>query len=201
MIWKGRKSIPTPGPMPEVASAPARPAEPPRTTLSIIGPNLTVSGSLRSESDIVVHGRVAEGIACRVATVGETGLVGGEIVARNVRLMGRCDGQVRAQTAVIGPAAKLGGDLTCGGDAEVMGEVRGNVTGQTITVRPSAAIHGAVRGQVVHVQGTVQGNIEALDVTIAATAVIVGNITHNTIAIERGATHKGLRPWRARARV
>jgi cytoskeletal protein CcmA (bactofilin family) len=205
MIWNARRSKSTTmaevAPSEPAAAWPIKSAEPARATLSIIGPNLTISGSLRGASDVVIHGRVVDNLACRVVTVAETGVVGGAITAHSVRLLGRCSGEVRSESAMVGESARLGGDLTCAGDVEVVGEVTGNVRGQVVTVAENGTVYGSVRGQAVHLRGTVYGHVEALDVVVSATATIVGNITHNTMTMEKGANHKGLRPWRARGQV
>jgi cytoskeletal protein CcmA (bactofilin family) len=83
-------------------------------TFSFIGPEVTVDGDIAATGRLHVDGNVNGDIACAVFSQGETGAVQGNVAANEVRIAGRVDGAVEAETLVLEATARVNGDISYG---------------------------------------------------------------------------------------
>lgn len=81
---------------------------------SIISPDLTIIGDLKSGGDIQVDGSIEGDINSRLLTVGERAKVQGSIVADTIRISGTVIGQIKAKSVFLEKSARVTGDITHG---------------------------------------------------------------------------------------
>lgn len=96
---------------------------------SLISPDLTIEGNLKSDGDIQLDGLVEGDVETRTLTVGEDGTVHGSVTAESVRICGKVDGEVRAGSVSLARTA----------------EVRGDVVHDSLAVEAGAFIDGRCR--------------------------------------------------------
>jgi cytoskeletal protein CcmA (bactofilin family) len=97
-------------------------------------------------------------------------------------------------TATIGKAVKIVGQIFTKEDLYVDGDVEGTIEGHEnkVTVGPNGRVQASIRARDVIILGQVQGNVETSDkVDIRKDAKLVGDITTSRISIEDGALFKG----------
>jgi cytoskeletal protein CcmA (bactofilin family) len=107
---------------------------------------------------------------------------------------GRLDPESRGNSATIGKAVKIIGQIHSKEDLYVDGDVEGTVEApeHRLTIGPNGTVHATVKGREVVVLGTIQGNVEAADrIEIEKEAKLVGDIRTARIVIEDGAYFKG----------
>ncbi|NRA99706.1 MAG: polymer-forming cytoskeletal protein [Rhodobacteraceae bacterium] len=89
--------------------APTTPkAKPPASVLS---PDLTVTGNLKTSGDIQIEGTVEGDIRAHLLTVGEGATVKGECVADDVVVNGRIVGRLRGLKVRLTSTARVEGDI------------------------------------------------------------------------------------------
>jgi cytoskeletal protein CcmA (bactofilin family) len=97
-------------------------------------------------------------------------------------------------TATIGKAVKINGQIFAKEDLYVDGDVEGTIESQDnkVTIGPNGRVQAGIRAREVVILGQVQGNVEAADkVDIRKDAKLVGDIISARISIEDGALFKG----------
>jgi len=97
-------------------------------------------------------------------------------------------------TATIGKAVKIVGQIFTKEDLYVDGDVEGTIESHDnkVTVGPNGRVQASIRARDVIILGQVQGNVETSDkVDIRKDAKLVGDITTSRISIEDGAMFKG----------
>jgi cytoskeletal protein CcmA (bactofilin family) len=97
-------------------------------------------------------------------------------------------------TATIGKAVKVNGQIFTKEDLYVDGDVEGTIESQDnkVTIGPNGRVQAGIRAREVVNLGQVQGNVEAADkVDIRKDAKLVGDIISARISIEDGALFKG----------
>ena len=97
-------------------------------------------------------------------------------------------------TATIGKAVKIIGQIFTKEDLYVDGDVEGTIESQEnkVTVGPNGRVQAGIRAREVIILGQVQDNVETSDkVDIRKDAKLVGDITTSRISIEDGALFKG----------
>jgi cytoskeletal protein CcmA (bactofilin family) len=97
-------------------------------------------------------------------------------------------------TATIGKAVKINGQIFTKEDLYVDGDVEGTIESHDnkVTIGPNGRVQAGIRAREVVILGQVQGNVEASDkVDIRKDAKLVGDITTSRISIEDGALFKG----------
>lgn len=82
-----------------------------RTSPSILAPDLTVTGNIKTEGDIQVEGTIEGDIRAHLLTVGESATIRGEIVAEEVVVNGRVIGRVRGLKVRLTATARVEGDI------------------------------------------------------------------------------------------
>ncbi|HWD99380.1 MAG TPA: polymer-forming cytoskeletal protein [Bryobacteraceae bacterium] len=97
-------------------------------------------------------------------------------------------------TATIGKAVKINGQIFTKEDLYVDGDVEGTIESHDnkVTIGPNGRVQAGIRAREVVILGQVQGNVDASDkVDIRKDAKLVGDITTSRISIEDGALFKG----------
>lgn len=88
------------------ATTPAR-----RNAPSILSPDLTVVGNIRTEGDIQIEGTVEGDIRAHQLVIGESATIRGEIVGDEVVVNGRVVGRVRGLKVRLSASARVEGDI------------------------------------------------------------------------------------------
>ena len=83
------------------------------------------------------------------------------------------------------------GHVTCNGEAQLDGEVNGNVECHDLVVAKNGRIKGDIKAENVVIYGRVNGSIHGTQVALKAGASVEGDIYHRGLAIEMGATFLG----------
>jgi cytoskeletal protein CcmA (bactofilin family) len=104
----------------------SRPAKAGAAGLSLIGPEMTISGDVRSEGALHVEGRIEGRVQCRQLCQSESGVITGDIHAEEARIGGLAEGGVNAGIVAI----------------EASGRVAGDVAYDTISIAAGAEVEG-----------------------------------------------------------
>jgi len=97
-------------------------------------------------------------------------------------------------SATIGKAVKVVGQIFTKEDLYVDGDVEGTIESQDnkVTIGPNGRVQASIKARDVIILGQVQGNVETSDkVDIRKDAKLVGDIVTSRISIEDGALFKG----------
>jgi cytoskeletal protein CcmA (bactofilin family) len=100
----------------------------------------------------------------------------------------------RSETTLIGPSMVIKGELSCGEDLYIDGQVEGTIDpkGNRLTIGPHGRVKANVIASAVVVQGKLDGNVQASDrVDLKHSAVVTGDIAAQRISIDEGAYFKG----------
>jgi len=103
--------------------------------------------------------------------------------------------QTSNETAIIGKAVTIKGEVFSNEDLYVDGTLEGKIElpAHKLTVGPHGTVKtGAIKAAAVEIHGAVEGDVNALDrVEIRKDATLTGNIKTARIIIEDGAYFKG----------
>ena len=100
----------------------------------------------------------------------------------------------RGETTLIGTSMVIKGELSCGEDLYIDGQVEGTIDpkGNRLTIGPNGRVKANVTACVVVVQGKLEGNIQASDrVDLRQSAIVMDDIATHRISIDEGAHLKG----------
>ena len=78
---------------------------------SIIAADLTITGDLVSEGDVHVEGTVNGDVRCRTLSVGEHGIIAGQVSGDLIRVRGEIVGQIDAMKVELASTARIKGDI------------------------------------------------------------------------------------------
>lgn len=78
---------------------------------SIVSADFRVVGNVTSEGDIQLDGSVDGNVKARALTIGQAGVVRGEVKADKVQIQGSVTGPIRARVVEIAKSAKVSGDV------------------------------------------------------------------------------------------
>jgi cytoskeletal protein CcmA (bactofilin family) len=78
---------------------------------TIIGADFRVKGDISCEGDIQLEGTVDGNVKSVRLTVGETGIVNGDVNAEGVRVQGKIMGTIRAKTVELAGTGHVTGDI------------------------------------------------------------------------------------------
>src|SRR5260370_41777026 len=95
---------------------------------------------------------------------------------------------------MIGPLVRITGDIECGEDLYVNGEVEGyiHMPGCPVTVGPQARVHANVIARDVVIEGNLEGDLEVADkLEIRGAATLLGDLRTARIRIDDGGCFKG----------
>lgn len=79
--------------------------------LSILSSDLTVTGSIVSEGEVQLDGKVNGDVRASSLTIGEEATVDGEVISENVVIRGKVKGSVRARQVQLASTARVEGDV------------------------------------------------------------------------------------------
>jgi cytoskeletal protein CcmA (bactofilin family) len=99
-----------------------------------------------------------------------------------------------SETTLIGTSMVIKGELSCGEDLYIDGQVEGTIDpkGNRLTIGPHGRVKANVNASAVVVQGKLEGSIQASDrVDLKQSAVVTGDIATQRISIDDGAYFKG----------
>ncbi len=91
------------------AAASSRPLE--RTSVSIIGPDLIVSGNLISKSEVQIDGEVQGDTYATHVVIGEKARITGAIIADEIIVRGQVMGSVRGKRVMLQTSSHVEGDV------------------------------------------------------------------------------------------
>src|SRR5713101_7646171 len=100
----------------------------------------------------------------------------------------------RGEMIFIGKSVVIKGELSCGEDLYIEGQVEGTIDpkGNRLTIGPNGRVKANVTACVVVVQGKLEGNIQASDrVDLRQSAVVMADIATQHISIDEGVYFKG----------
>jgi len=97
----------------------------------------------------------------------------------------------RTGASVLSSDLTVKGNITTEGDAQIEGQVEGDIRAHHLTIGETATIRGEIMADEIVVNGRVVGRVRGLKVRLSATARVEGDIIHKTIAIESGAHFEG----------
>ncbi|MAI89547.1 polymer-forming cytoskeletal protein [Ponticaulis sp.] len=101
-------SKPTQGePLRQAATKPAT-----RSAPSLISVDIQLKGSIVSEGEIQIDGKVEGDVKASALTVGDSGEIIGEVVAETIVVRGTVKGHIRARKVQLASSAKVQGDIT-----------------------------------------------------------------------------------------
>jgi len=93
--------------------------EPPRGTgqgdglsISTIGPDVLVTGTIETEASLRIDGRVVGDAICSAVFVGEEGTFAGRIYADRVEVSGQVEGSIQANELVVESEARIIADIS-----------------------------------------------------------------------------------------
>lgn len=114
----------TPEAVPALPETPARRSPPQQSVPSIIANGVKIVGSIIAEgSEVQVNGEVEGNVLGGSLTIGDTGMVRGDIVSESVTVYGRVEGSVRARKVQLSRNAHVLGDIIHQSLAVEMGAV------------------------------------------------------------------------------
>jgi cytoskeletal protein CcmA (bactofilin family) len=93
------------------ANGKARDSEAEAVPISVIGPNITITGDIHSTEDLVIEGTVDGSVTCGTLVVGESGCVRGDIRTERLRLAGIVEGSIETSDLAIEASAHVKGDV------------------------------------------------------------------------------------------
>ncbi len=95
---------------------------------TLIGEDTAVEGTLDTEGEVHIEGRVRGVVKAEICVIGASGVVEGEVLAGEIIVRGRVTGPMRARHVHLEPEATVEGDITC----------------ETIAIDNGARLSGAV---------------------------------------------------------
>lgn len=115
-----------------------------RSTFSVIGSDITVTGDIDASVDLHIDGRVEGDIRCATLVQASNSAIKGSIIAEQARVAGRVEGAITAKELIVESSAKVIGDVTYEKlNIETGGHVEGNFrhksTGMLKKEEPNAA--------------------------------------------------------------
>lgn len=80
-------------------------------TLSFIGEDMTVTGTLTSKGEIQIEGQIEGDITCSAVTIGDNAKVQGGVLADHVIVHGRLDGAIYGTKVILHSNSLIEGDI------------------------------------------------------------------------------------------
>lgn len=82
-----------------------------KSGVSVLAPDLTVTGTLHTKSDLIIEGKFDGEIQANKLKVGEAAAVRGEIVADDVIVSGSVTGRIRCSKVFLGSSSRVEGEI------------------------------------------------------------------------------------------
>lgn len=96
---------------PASSTASTAPRPPSGTGPSVISPDLTINGNLKTDGDVQIEGTIEGDIRANTVTIGEKSLIRGEIVADDIVVNGKVIGKIRGTKVRLATTARVEGDI------------------------------------------------------------------------------------------
>ncbi len=80
--------------------------------LSFVGADVVIAGNVGGKGNLHIDGRVDGDVGCASVTVGQGGVIKGNVTADEARIAGTIEGTVAAKSLVIDASARITGDLS-----------------------------------------------------------------------------------------
>ena len=97
-----------------------------------------------------------------------------------------------AGNLIIGKGVTISGNVNAPGEAQIDGNLEGELNAREVIVGPSGSINGKVEAKVADIRGQVRDEIRITEsVVIRATAKIMGSLHYKGLQIESGAQIDG----------
>jgi cytoskeletal protein CcmA (bactofilin family) len=93
------------------AQTPARGARPATSVVSVIGPDLLVTGNLETTGELRIEGDVQGDVYAARIVVGEQARVAGDLVADEIDIAGVVQGSIRGNTVTFRGGSHVEGDI------------------------------------------------------------------------------------------
>jgi len=113
------------------------------TSVSVLGGDTTIAGSIRADTDLHIDGRVEGDVSCTALVQGEGSEVVGAITAESARIAGQVEGSVTAREVVILKSARI----------------RGDIVYDSLTIEQGAQLDGRLTPRTSHAQ-TITRNVD-----------------------------------------
>lgn len=81
-------------------------------TMSVMGPDITVTGNIEALVDLNIEGRIVGDVRCATLVLGATSVVTGSIKADRVRVSGKVEGAIETTDLAIEAGAHVKGDVS-----------------------------------------------------------------------------------------
>lgn len=81
------------------------------TASSIIGPDLTIEGTVVSKGELQIEGEIQGDVRCASLVLGEKAVITGGVVAEDVVVKGRIDGSISGHTITLQASSHVEGDI------------------------------------------------------------------------------------------
>ena len=107
---EGSSPSPTPSQGEPMRQAATRPAA--RSAPSLFSNDMKLKGSIVSEGEIQIDGKIEGDVKAAALTIGDTGEILGEVVAETIVVRGKVKGHIRARKVQLASSAKVEGDIT-----------------------------------------------------------------------------------------
>ncbi|MGI9382707.1 MAG: bactofilin family protein [Methyloligellaceae bacterium] len=106
------QSVNAPAPVTAIprASAPPEPTPLPQS-LSVIGEDVTITGTMTSKGEIQIDGQVQGDITCNAVTIGANANVQGGVLADQVYVRGRVNGAIYGSKVTLRAKSHIDGDI------------------------------------------------------------------------------------------
>ena len=118
-----------------------------KSTFSVLGSDITVTGDLVASADLHIDGKVEGDITCSSLVQGEGSVIHGNVKADRARLSGTVNGSIKAKELVVLKSARIAGDVEY--DAltiEQGAQVEGRFAPKVASAAPKPATSPAVSG-------------------------------------------------------
>ena len=79
---------------------------------SVIGASLQFTGEIKSAGSVRIEGQVTGRVIARSLTLGRGGEIEGDVAAEIAQIDGLLEGDLEADTVILGPSAQVFGDIT-----------------------------------------------------------------------------------------
>jgi len=93
--------------------------------------------------------------------------------------------------SLISSDMKIEGSVSCEGELQIDGNVKGDVKVARLTIGEHGEIEGSIVAESVECRGRVIGSVTAKQVRLHAQSHVDGDITHEQLAMEAGAFFQG----------
>ncbi|MCG7560700.1 MULTISPECIES: polymer-forming cytoskeletal protein [Pseudoalteromonas] len=105
---------------------------------SLISPDTEITGNIHCDGEIQIDGKVVGDLNVTQLIIGDSGIVEGNITAKQVQVRGQVQGGIRADSVTLEPSARVTGDiehdtLTIQAGAHIQGQLNHRVESSNVT--------------------------------------------------------------------